>query len=74
MPKSGYMVCVEIMNNIKMHGMSSEVPTAVLIQTIKKVAGLDKRVVDKYVSALADFGFISPINNKVWKINAMNGV
>jgi len=74
MPKTGYMTCVEIMQNLKTHGMDSEVPTTVLVQTIKRVAGLDKRVVKKYLSALADFGFITPMNSKVWKINTINGV
>jgi len=74
MPKTGYMTCVEIMQNLKTHGIEEQVSTTVLTQTIKKVAGLDKRVVNKYVHALADFGFISPVNNKVWKICAMNGV
>jgi len=74
MPKTGYMTCVEIMQNLKTHGIEEQVSTTMLIKAIKKVAGLDKRVVSKYIDALADFGFISPVNNKVWKINAMNGV
>jgi len=74
MPKTGYMTCIEIMQNLKTHGIEEQVSTKVLTQTIKKVAGLDKRVVNKYTHALADFGFISPINNQVWKICALNGV